>query len=97
LLTPYGGGLGGGLGPPTVEPIFLVPDPPPRYHKGVEGKKTQGHKNADAYRQGMRDAAERTNFGRPSRTYPTDEEQLSYEMGFYEELEAMEEEGAEEG
>ena len=63
----------------------------------MDGEKTQGQKNADAYRQGIRDAAERTNFGRPSRTYPTDEEQLSYEMGFYEELEAMEEEGAEEG
>ena len=48
------------------------------YHKGVEGEKTQGQKNADAYRQGIRAAAERTNFGRPSRTYQTDEEQLSY-------------------
>ncbi len=63
----------------------------------MEGEKTQGQKNADAYRQGMRDAARRTNFGRPSRTYTIDEEQLSYEMGFYEELEAMEEEGSEEG
>jgi hypothetical protein len=40
----------------------------------------------------MRDAAARINFGRPSRRYPTAEEQASYEMGFYEELEAMEEE-----
>ncbi len=40
----------------------------------------------------MRDAAARTNFGRPSRRYSTTEEQASYEMGFYEELEAMEEE-----
>ncbi len=39
----------------------------------------------------MRDAAG-TNFGRQSRRYRTDDEQTSYEMGFYEELEAMEEE-----
>jgi hypothetical protein len=58
----------------------------------VEEKWLQGERNADAYRQGMRDAAAVTNFGRPSRCYPTAEEQASYEMGFYEELEAMEEE-----
>jgi hypothetical protein len=58
----------------------------------VQGKRSQGERNAHAYRQGMRDAAAGTNFGRPSRRYPTDEEQASYEMGFYEELEAMEEE-----
>ena len=56
----------------------------------VEGERSQGERNADAYRQGMRDAAGR-NFGRPSRRYRTDDEQTSYKMGFYEELEAMEE------
>ncbi len=68
---------------------------------GVEEERSQGEKNADAYRQGMRDAVAGTNFGRPSRRYPIAEEQASYEMGFYEELEAMEEEfldgAAEEG
>ena len=59
--------------------------------RDVEEGEDQGRRNADAYRQGMRDAAARTNFGRPSRRYPTAEEQASYEMGFYEELEAMEE------
>ena len=60
--------------------------------RGVEEERSQGKRNADAYRQGMRDAAAGTNFGRPSRRYPTAEEQASYEMGFYEELEAIEEE-----
>ena len=60
--------------------------------RDVEGREDQGRRNADAYRQGMRDAAAGTNFGRPSRRYSTAEEQASYEMGFYEELEAMEEE-----
>jgi hypothetical protein len=49
----------------------------------VDGEKTQGQKNADAYRQGIRDAAESTNFGRPFRTYLTDEEQLSYGLRLY--------------
>ena len=57
----------------------------------VQGERSQVERNADAYRQGMRDAAG-TNFGRPSRRCLTDEEQASYEMGFYEELEAMEDE-----
>ena len=52
----------------------------------------QGEKNARAYRQGIQDADTGINFGRPSRRYPTEEEQTSYEMGFYEELEAIEEE-----
>jgi hypothetical protein len=52
----------------------------------MQGERSQGERNADAYRQGMRDAAAGTNFGRPSRRYSTDEEQASYEMGFYEEL-----------
>jgi hypothetical protein len=52
----------------------------------------QGEKNACAYRQGIQDAAMGINFGRPSRRYPTEEEQTSYEMGFYNELEAIEEE-----
>ena len=60
--------------------------------RGVEEERSQGERNADAYRQGMRDAVAGTNFGRASRRYPTAEEQASYEMGFYEELEAMEEE-----
>ena len=60
--------------------------------RDVEGREDQGRRNADAYRQGMRAAAAGTNFGRPSRRYSTAEEQASYEMGFYEELEAMEEE-----
>jgi hypothetical protein len=63
--------------------------------RGVEERESQGQRNAEAYRQGMRDAAAGTNFGRPSRRYPTEEEQASYEMGFYEELEAIEEEGDE--
>jgi hypothetical protein len=58
----------------------------------VEGERSQGERNVDAYRQGTRDADVGTNFGRPSRRYPTYDEQSSYEMGFYEELEAMEEE-----
>jgi len=69
--------------------------------QGVEEKRSQGERNANAYRQGMHDAAAGTNFGRPSRRYSAAEEQASYEMGFYEELEAMEEEfldgAAEEG
>ena len=60
--------------------------------RDVDEERSQGERNAEAYRQGMRDAAARTNFGRPSRRYPTSEQQASYEMGFYEELEAMEEE-----
>ena len=60
--------------------------------RDVEQERLQGERNADAYRQGMRDAAAGTNLGLPSRRYPTAEEQASYEMGFYEELEAMEEE-----
>jgi hypothetical protein len=52
----------------------------------VQGERSQGERNVDAYRQGMRDDAAGTNFGRPSRRYPTDEEQTAYEMGFYEEL-----------
>lgn len=59
----------------------------------VVEEETQGQKNARVYRQGMQDAAQRRNFGRPSRTYATDEEQTSYELGFYSELEAIEEEG----
>ena len=59
----------------------------------VADEETRGQKNARAYRQGMQDAAERRNFGRPSRTYDTDEEQTSYEMGFYDEIVAIEEEG----
>ena len=59
----------------------------------VADEETRGQKNARAYRQGMQDAAERRNFGRPSRTCATDEEQTSYEMGFYNELVAIEEEG----
>ncbi len=58
----------------------------------MEEERSQGERNAEAYRRGMREAAAGTNFGRPSRRYPTAEEQASYEMGFYEELEAMEEE-----
>ena len=60
--------------------------------RDAEEEWLQGKRNADAYRQGMRDAAAGTNFGLPSRRYPTAEEQASYEMGFYEELEEMEEE-----
>lgn len=60
--------------------------------RGVEEEWSQGERNAEAYRQGMRDAAARTNFGRPSRRNPTAEEQASYETGFYEELEAIKEE-----
>jgi hypothetical protein len=56
----------------------------------------QGEKNACAYRQGIQDAATGINFGRPSRRYPTEEEQTSYEMGFYNELEAIEEQEGDE-
>ena len=58
----------------------------------MASSKTQGEKNARAYRQGIQDAATGINFGRPPRRYPTEDEQTSYEMGFYEELEAIEEE-----
>lgn len=60
----------------------------------VEREETQAQRNTDAYREGVRDAAERRNFGRPARHYPTEEERLSYHMGFYMELEAMDEEGS---
>lgn len=43
--------------------------------RGVEEERSQGERNAEAYRQGMRDAAAGTNFGRPSRRYPAAEEQ----------------------
>ena len=56
----------------------------------------QGEKNARAYRQGIQDAATGINFRRPSRRYPTEEEQTSYEMGFYNELEAIEEQEGDE-
>ena len=58
----------------------------------MDEERPQEERNAEAYRQGMRDASTGTNFGRPSRRYSTAEEQASYKMGFYEELEAMEEE-----
>jgi hypothetical protein len=58
----------------------------------VDREETQGQRNARAYREGVQDAAEGRNFGRPDRHYPSEEERLSYRMGFYEELEAMEEE-----
>lgn len=57
----------------------------------VEREETQGQRNAEAYRQGVQDAAEGRNFGHPDRRYPTEEE-LAYQMGFYEELEVIEEE-----
>lgn len=60
----------------------------------VQRKETQGQRNARAYREGVRDATEARNFGRPDRHYPSEEERLSYCMGFYEELEAMEEEAS---
>jgi hypothetical protein len=44
----------------------------------------------------VNDAREGRNFGRPDRAYPTEEERLSYRMGFYNELEAIEDD-AEEG
>jgi hypothetical protein len=62
---------------------------------GVEGEESQGKKNVAAYYQGVNDAAARTRFGRPSRRYLTEEEQASYMMGFYEELEAMGEDAEE--
>ena len=60
----------------------------------VEREETQGQRNARAYREGVRDAAEGRNFGRPNPHYPTEEERLSYRMGFYVELEAMDEEAS---
>ena len=60
----------------------------------VEREETQGQRNARTYREGVRDAAEGRNFGRPDRHYSSEEERLSYRMGFYEELEAMEEEAS---
>ena len=58
----------------------------------VENEETQAQRNASAYREGVRDAGEGRNFGRPNRHYPTEEERLSYRIGFYVELEAMDEE-----
>jgi len=58
----------------------------------VENEETQAQRNTSAYREGVRDAAEGRNFGRPNRHYLTEEERLSYRMGFYVELEAMDEE-----
>jgi hypothetical protein len=60
----------------------------------VENEETQAQRNTSAYREGVRDATEGRNFGRPDRHYPTEEERLSYRMGFYVELEAMEEEAS---
>jgi hypothetical protein len=62
----------------------------------VATRKMQGENNARAYRQGIQDADTGINFGRPSRRYPTEEEQTSYEMGFYNELEAIEEQEGDE-
>jgi hypothetical protein len=58
--------------------------------QSVEGGGDRGRRNTDAYRKGMDDTAAGTNFGHPSRRYPTVEEQPSYEMGFYEEIGALE-------
>jgi hypothetical protein len=58
---------------------------------GVEGGEDQGQRNVDVHRQGMRDAAAGTNFGRPSRRYSTAEEQAPHEMGFYKGLVTIEE------
>jgi hypothetical protein len=62
----------------------------------MAGEGTQADKNVWAYWEGVNDAREGRNFGRPDRAYPTEEERISYKMGFYNELEAMEED-AEEG
>ncbi len=66
---------------------------------GEEG--TQAEKNVRAYQRGVDDARSGRNFGRPHRGYPTEEERIAYRMGFYNELEAMEEDAlldeAEEG
>ena len=66
------------------------------YDGGVAGEGTQAEKNVRAYWRGVNDAREGRNFGRPDREYPTEEERISYRMGFYNELEAMGED-AEEG
>ncbi len=55
----------------------------------------QAEKNAAAYTQGVNDAASGRAFGRPDREYPTEYEQIAYRMGFYAELETIEEEGEE--
>ena len=62
----------------------------------MAGEGIQAEKNVRAYWEGVNDARERRNFGRPDREHPTEEERISYRMGFYSELEAMEED-AEEG
>ena len=66
------------------------------YDGGVTGEGAQAEKNARAYRRGVNDAREGRNFGRPDREYPTEEERISYRMGFYNELEALEEQALDE-
>ncbi len=61
----------------------------------MQEKPTQAEKNAAAYMRGVNDAAKCRAFGRPDREYPTEEEQIAYRMGFYAELEIIEEEGEE--
>lgn len=61
---------------------------------GVDGEGTQAEKNVRAYWEGVEDARSGRNFGRPDREHPTEEERLSYRMGFYNELEAKSEEDA---
>jgi hypothetical protein len=60
----------------------------------VENEETQAQRNTSAYREGVRDTAEARYFGRPNPHYPTEEERFSYRMGFYVELEAMDEEAS---
>ena len=52
----------------------------------------EAERNVRAYWEGVNDAREGRNFGRPDREYPTEDERISYRMGFYNELEAIEEE-----
>lgn len=55
----------------------------------------QAEKNADAYMRGVNDAVAGRAFGRPDRDYSTEEERIAYRIGFYAELEMIEEDGEE--
>jgi hypothetical protein len=63
---------------------------------GVEGEGTHAEMNVRAYWEGVKEARSGRNFGRPERDYPTEEERLFYRMGFYNELEVMQEDALDE-
>ena len=76
----------------------MAPPVRPGYDADVAGvEETQAERNFRAYWRGVNDARQDRNFGRPDRVHPTEEERISYRMGFYNELEAIEDEVPDEG